>query len=791
MTTHEKLDPNTEPGIADTSLADTGSQPITLRDVLTAIFFPPREEEIQGLPTVSMPQLWETPHVVLEHARSVPTNLNAPAVIHYEAVPIEPISSPSPARVAAVGIGMVVAILITYLAQSAARQQGGVGSGLLFGLGGMVWLLLLMFEIAPPDGGLLRRGPVVSGGGAARPLVGLAGSSLATRVILGSLALILSIATYVYSAENTFTLSGVFAWVGSVALWMLVAAERNPEQIISESMQFGKERSWLTIPSLLPLLALALIMAVAMFFRVYNLDAVPNEMTSDHVEKLLDVNDVAHGIHHIFFTRNAGREAFQFYFVPIIARLFGTGMSFMSLKIATVIEALAMIPLMIWLGREVVDQETGFLAGGLLAISWWHTLLARLALRIVLTPLVFTLVLITLIRGIRTGSRKSWVWTGFWLGVGVYSYQAMRIVPLVALAAFLLAVAGPALRALRAKRGDDSDGLHQQIVAGNVISRQALNLLAAGVVSLALFVPLLRVWHDYPDELWNRVINRTTENEVPIQGSPAQVLADNYVKALGMFNFKGDTSWFSSVPSRPALDLITGGLLVLGLIAWLVRIWLRRDPVDVFVLTAGLIMLLPSALAIAFPIENPSTTRASGAIPVVFLLAAWPLALLRQRWSAVLGRVSGSVLAGLLIAVLVSGAALFNYQTYFSDYASSYRLSALNPSEVADAVREQLGPDASLDGVWLQGWPFWHDYRAIGIEAGDITFDNAIIDASTLESYLGSFPQQFSVRPLVFIVHPNDTQALEILSDRFPSGEAVSFTSATQGRDFVLFVVKD
>jgi hypothetical protein len=230
-------------------------------------------------------------------------------------------------------------------------------------------------------------------------------------------------------------------------------------------------------------------------------------------------------------------------------------------------------------------------------------------------------------------------------------------------------------------------------------------------------------------------------------------------------------------------------LLVLGLIAWIVRLRVRRDPVDAFLLAAGLLMLLPSALSIAFPIENPSATRASGTIPIVFLIAAWPLSLIRQRWRAVMGRIPGTMLAAVLIAALYTAAGVMNYHSYFVLYANSYRNSALNPGEVAGAMRAIIGPDASLDGVWLEGWPFWHDYRAIGIDAGDITFHNAIVDTGQLTSYLHDFPANFAIKPLVFIVNPLDTEALQILQSNFPDGEARRFVSRTEGRDFILFVV--
>jgi hypothetical protein len=115
---------------------------------------------------------------------------------------------------------------------------------------------------------------------------------------------------------------------------MVVVAERTPEQLTQDWLAWWEQPKWPVRSQLrlVPLIAFIAIMGAAIFFRLYRLDVIPNEMTSDHVEKLLDANDVAHGVHHVFFTRNAGREALQFYFVPLVASLFQTGMSFTSLR---------------------------------------------------------------------------------------------------------------------------------------------------------------------------------------------------------------------------------------------------------------------------------------------------------------------------------------------------------------------------------------------------------------------------------------------------------------------------
>lgn len=775
---------------------DRAAQPrITLKDVLRAIFLPERDADAPALPALPRPARWPILRRPLPSAPPPDADaLLAPAQVDYTPQPLQTLERASLLRMATLVAGTCAVLLIAYAAQRmAADGTAGPGVTLLYALAILGWLALLLFRFVPPDLSLLCRGPRITGsaGYTLPPLLLI--EPLSARSVAILLAIPLSVVTYILTADNTFTAGGVLAWVLSVAAWMIAAAERSPADLLSAARAWLRQvRSWtphIERRHVLPLTLFLLIMGIAAFFRFYRLDAMPNEMTSDHVEKLLDAYDVSQGVFHVFFTRNGGREAIQFYLVALASRVFGTGMSFLTLKLVAAVEGLLLIPLMIWFGRELVDRETGYAAAALVAISWWHVVLSRLSLRIVLTPLVFTLILILLVRGIRTGARRAWLWAGFWMGVGLYSYQALRITPLVAIAAFLIAIAGPLARAaVSAWQGRDDAAL-RRLLADNAVSRQALNLALTGLVALAVSVPMLRVWHDYPDELWNRVINRTTSAETAIQGEPVQVFADNYRRALQMFNVRGDVAWVSAVPGAPVMDVIPAALFVLGLAAWSVRLFVRRDPADAFILSAALIMLLPSALALAFPIENPSTTRASGTLPIVFLLAAWPLSLIAARWRIVLGRVRGALLAALLVAILLGAAAQQGFTSVFDRYATSYRNAALNPGEVAQAVREVISPDAPLDGVWLQGWPYWHDYRAIGIEAGDITFDNAILDVAMLESHLTTHPEWFTLRPLVFIVNPQDEAALQVLRNQFPQGSLIFRESVTEGRNFYLYVV--
>ena len=72
--------------------------------------------------------------------------------------------------------------------------------------------------------------------------------------------------------------------------------------------------------------------------------------------------DVLSGKTFVFFQRNTGREFFQFYWTAAIILLFKTGLSYMSLKLGTVLIGLITLIYVYLLGKEMGNQRTGLLA---------------------------------------------------------------------------------------------------------------------------------------------------------------------------------------------------------------------------------------------------------------------------------------------------------------------------------------------------------------------------------------------------------------------------------------------
>ena len=161
-------------------------------------------------------------------------------------------------------------------------------------------------------------------------------------------------------------------------------------------------------------------------------------MFSDHAEKLYDVMDVMDGKHSIFFVRNTGREAFQFYWTVLIIKLFGTGISFLSLKIGTAIAGLFILPFVYRLGKKVGNRWVGLISMFLCGSAYWLNVIGRVALRFAFYPMFAVPALYFLIRGLSEKRRKDLVYSGIFLGIGLQGYSAMRIVPLIFVVIFLI-----------------------------------------------------------------------------------------------------------------------------------------------------------------------------------------------------------------------------------------------------------------------------------------------------------------------------------------------------------------
>lgn len=596
--------------------------------------------------------------------------------------------------------------------------------------------------------------------------------------------------------EVAFTTPGIAAWALAIVCWFCVLAVdlngilgRLYRALRGRARLFPRWRrrrfrvGWQHV-------ALLLILLLAAYFRLHDLSRIPPDMTSDHIEKLRDAVRVSDGFHAIFFENNGGREAFQMYFIALLEKLPGVEFNFTALKLASVIEGLLTVLVGFWLGQAIMgrdtpeDQEMGLWLGltfaALLAVSSWHTMVSRLGLRIALTPLTIALLMIFLARAMRHNRRFDFVMVGVLLGAGTYFYQANRMLPIIVVAGTLLAAAIYARKL-------------------SALWTYGINLACAGIMAVVIFLPMYRYEREFPDFFWSRTQGRlfgenafvrtnpetgAQESYDPTLGEQMELFLDNfgnfeenYINALEMWSWQGDGAWINNPDSRPALDLYTNGLFLLGGLAWAVLIMRRWDAAHILVPIGILVMLLPSALAInpAIQQENPSFTRSSGTIPFVFLIAGYPLAQI-GFYARRVSRYAALNLAGafaLLIPVILLAAPI-NYDTYFHKYPDSYNRSWKPYTFFAEPLREYIDSGGTFGNAFYIHWEHWLDHRILGATAGDMNWPNGIVDRQQIFAQIqrnqGTPYQYDSSRPLYFMYNLKDAATPEWLDANFPGG---------------------
>jgi len=629
--------------------------------------------------------------------------------------------------------------------------------------------------------------------------IGAAGTALAT-----------TLGTWTFTRDNQLTPLGLVLWGGSIVLWLFVLYDRREEpfkhlfqglrDLVARARQpFHLRLSWLSA-------ALIAILLVGAMFRFNGLSQYPPDMTSDHVEKALDAMKIANGLTPVFFPNNGGRESFQMYLIAFAQRVTGLPFGFDLLKLVTGLEGMLVILAAFWLGRVFIGEEdrhlgnlTGLIMAAMVAMSYWHTILSRLGLRIVLTTLGVTLLLIFLTRAVRYNRRMDYLLAGLMLGFGMYWYQAMRMTPLLVIAAALLMVV-IRVRSLRA-------------LAGTIFNFGALVLL-----SVVIFVPSARYWEQYPEYFWQRTEGRlfgdsiiqvknelgqiigyrqaSIEDRIAAFSENLPLLNESMRRALMMFNVSGDRAWVTGDPDgTPELDILAGSFLLMGFGVLVVRGLRQHDPADWLMVLGLFIMLLPTALSIAFMVEIPSATRASGALPIAYLMAALGMAVLLKAFLNQLQSVRTRRLVYIVAVAALLMAGVGNAHAYFEEAMKDYRTSTFPYAEAGRLLRGFSQSTGSVGNAFMIAWDYWWDYRAIGMEAGEPLWGNGVLRddlrSRLLEKMSYNLGTKYEIRPdrqMMFFLHQSDTDSLSLLEEMFPGGEVIDYPSFRLGREFRVYV---
>ncbi len=382
--------------------------------------------------------------------------------------------------------------------------------------------------------------------------------------------------------------------------------------------------------------AAALIVLLATALRLHALSHVPPGLHFDEAANGLFVRDIAYGSYRpLFITAYTGKEVLWFYLAALVMRATGPegAAGIFALRLTSAFIGTLTVATTGWLVLRLYpgDWRRGWLAlfaMAVLATSFWHVVLSRLAFRAISQPLMQALSLGLLWRGLRGAGRRRLLWlalAGAMTGLAGYTYLAVRLFPVP------IAIAALAVLASEPKRA-----------AGRLA-----DLLVYAAAALAAFAPLGVFFLRHPGTFGTRIGQVAPH-------SLNEMLA-GWQAALRMLFIAGDPLARFNLPGRPLFGPVLGALLVIGLGAVLWEMFHARTSLDrargALLAVWPFAMLAPTALATNVP--YPSNLRAVGLAPLIALYPALGILKLAQKFGA--GQHRRLVRAVLPVALMLVG----------------------------------------------------------------------------------------------------------------------------------------
>ncbi len=572
--------------------------------------------------------------------------------------------------------------------------------------------------------------------------------------LLATLAM--SAACFLLFTDNRFGWLQTLSWLTAIACGLYTFwPTRNPEQ--SERRLNRKFWQYWQTDWVFFILVL-IVVVLGLLFRLKDLAGLPPEVISPQVETYYSVREIRQGANNVLFSRNTVPEPLSYYWTNIINLLSGKNLRMESIRLANALAGLIGIGFVYGLGKQIANRWVGLVAAALAGVSFWLILQERAAIGGALVFPLMAIALFGLVKGLDEQDGRFFLLSAVAAGLGLMSNKIFLIFPLVAIGLILTWKSGKSIRV-----------------------GQLLALLGIGLfLSIITAIPLIRAIRLEPITYFAPILARVGEYEVSYTGNPLLIFLGNLVKSLGIVNWTNQGSWVDSIANRGAVDGLTAVFFLVGIVSLIRRYHATRDWKLLVPLLLYPLLLLPSALVLAFPSENPSMTRAVGAAIPVFLIAANGFFEVIQVLKAALRQKSlvAMVFAGVLLLVPI---VVNNNNLIFQQYSYQYKRSAWNASEIADAANRFYS--SGREGLsYLISYPYWVDSRAVAISMGRPEQNLSLPGTEIANTANVTLPK-------LFILNPMDKDSIAELQAAYPEGIISTYQSTNPDKNFILFIV--
>lgn len=384
-----------------------------------------------------------------------------------------------------------------------------------------------------------------------------------------------------------------------------------------------------------------LILALAVFFRLYRINEIPPGLHDDEAQFGLDSTGIMEGNLPIFI-HNA---SMSLYATAFIFKVLGTGAA--QIRITSAILGILAVPALYFFIRHVFGARMALAGAFLLAVMRWHVNFSRIGYQSVFAVFFFVIIFYFFYRAYRYGKLPDFMILGIATGLSQYTYQVVKLIPVW----FCLFAVYIFFR--------DKD----------FFRKNKENIVIAALLAVIVFLPLGAFMLNHQEEFFGRqnkvsIFNRDTFDQWFHGRTLAQVAVKNVTDTLMIFNKRGDWNGRHNIPWQPELDFFTGVFAFLGFGWALCRLF---RPIPFFLVSMFFIFLLPGFLSI----EAPQSLRTIMVIPAVIVFA---VIFMHRFFAAARAAGDSGIIKGIslgLFIIFFAAIARNNYNLYFIKQAEN------------------------------------------------------------------------------------------------------------------------
>jgi 4-amino-4-deoxy-L-arabinose transferase-like glycosyltransferase len=355
------------------------------------------------------------------------------------------------------------------------------------------------------------------------------------------------------------------------------------------------------------------ILVVAFALRITNIENIPAGLFADEAENGIDALKAnTTGEYKLFYESNQGREGLFINIQAISVKYLGNNI--FALKLPSIIFGTLTVLGTFLLIYELFYSYIAALVGAyLIAFSYWAINFSRIGFRAIMVPFILVFAFYFIFRGLRTKKFHDFVIAGFIYGLGLHTYIAFRVSPLVLITLLIALI----------------------ITRQNFIKEYWKHIFVFAFFMFVASTPmLLDFFYFHPEHYASRTSHISILNPEVNHGHLASLLTKTIGLSIQKYFAVGDFNMRHNYPPYPLLNPIVGFSFLIGLIFVVGKffhlLYIRfkkgiRDEKLVshsFLIVWFLVLLIPEFLAYE---GNPHALRAIGTLPVVIIIAMIPI----------------------------------------------------------------------------------------------------------------------------------------------------------------------